>query len=354
SVSNGRGLDPQLQRELLASLDGAQRPALVVGPQVDAAAVADPSVMEDVTLLAEKLDASVFIAPSPTRCPFPTTHPNFEGVLVPGIQSVRDQLADHDVVLVLGAAVFRYHRWEPSNYLTPGTEVIQITQDPREATRAPFGKAVITDVASTTATLAAQIADRGTRRGERGSRIMNPAPTSAEGMTGQEILEVLNEHVDDSVSYVNETTTLDLDYLERIAIDRPGMYSFPASGGLGFGLPVAVGMSIGAPEKTIVATVGDGSANYGITALYTAAQLHTRTVFVIVNNSGYGALAGFAQRMGVPKVPGLALGGIDFVSLAHGYGVPAKRTSTRAEFAAAYREALDASGPVLIDASIVS
>ncbi|MGO2643495.1 benzoylformate decarboxylase [Brevibacterium aurantiacum] len=354
SVSIGRGLDPELQRELLASLDGAQRPALVVGPQVDAAAVADPSVMEDVTLLAEKLDASVYIAPSPTRCPFPTTHPNFEGVLVPGIQSVRDQLADHDVVLVLGAAVFRYHRWEPSNYLTPGTEVIQITQDPREATRAPFGKAVVTDVASTAATFAAQIADRGTRRGERGSRIMNPAPTSAEGMTGQEILEVLNEHVDDSVSYVNETTTLDLDYLERIAIDRPGMYSFPASGGLGFGLPVAVGMSIGAPEKTIVATVGDGSANYGITALYTAAQLQTRTVFVIVNNSGYGALAGFAQRMGVPKVPGLALGGIDFVSLAHGYGVPAKQTSTRAEFAAAYREALDASGPVLIDASIVS
>ncbi|MCF2587109.1 benzoylformate decarboxylase [Brevibacterium sp. UCMA 11752] len=354
SVSTGRGIDPELEQELLTSLNGAKRPALVVGPQVDAAAVADSSVMEAAMSLAEKLDASVYIAPSPTRCPFPTTHPNFEGVLVPGIQSVRDQLADHDLVLVLGAAVFRYHRWEPSNYLTPGTEVIQITQDPREATRAPFGKAVITDVGRTTVTLAKQITDRGTRRGERGSRIMSPAATSAEGMTGGEVLEVLNEHVDDSVSYVNETTTLDLDYLERVAIDRPGMYSFPASGGLGFGLPVAVGMSIGAPEKTIVATVGDGSANYGITALYTAAQLQTRTVFVIINNSSYGALAGFAQRMGVPKVPGLTLGGIDFVSLAQGYGVPAKQTSTRAEFAAAYREALEASGPVLIDASIVS
>ncbi|MGO2644505.1 thiamine pyrophosphate-dependent enzyme, partial [Brevibacterium aurantiacum] len=323
-------------------------------PQVDAAAVSDPEVLEAVQSLAEKLDASVYVAPSPTRCPFPTTHPNFEGVMVPGIKSVRDRLADHDVVLVLGAAVFRYHRWEPSNYLSPGTEVIQITQDPREATRAPFGRAVITDVASTAATLADGVTDRGTRRGERGSRIMSPAATSAEGMTGGEILEVLNEHVNDSVSYVNETTTLDLDYLERVAIDRPGMYSFPASGGLGFGLPVAVGMSIGAPENTVVATVGDGSANYGITALYTAAQLQTRTVFVIINNSGYGALAGFAQRMGVPKVPGLALGGIDFVSLAKGYGVPAKQTSTRAEFAAAYREALDATGPVLIDASIVS
>jgi benzoylformate decarboxylase len=173
-------------------------------------------------------------------------------------------------------------------------------------------------------------------------------------MTGTEILEVLNAHVNDTVAYVNETTTLDLDYLERIAIDRPGMYNFPASGGLGFGLPVAVGMSLGDPEKTIVATVGDGSANYGITALYTAAQRQTRTVFVIVNNSGYGALAGFAQRMGVPDVPGLKLGGIDFVSIAEGYGVPALRTDTREEFEAAYQKALAGTGPVLIDAQVAA
>lgn len=172
-------------------------------------------------------------------------------------------------------------------------------------------------------------------------------------MAGPEVLEVLNEHVDDSVVYVNETTTLDLDYLERIVIDRPGMYHFPASGGLGFGLPVALGLAIGDPEKTVVATVGDGSANYGITALYSAAQLGTKTIFVIVNNSGYGALSGFAERMGVPGTPGLTLGTIDFVALAQGYGVSASRTTTREEFDAAYREALQADGPVLIDAVVL-
>jgi len=202
--------------------------------------------------------------------------------------------------------------------------------------------------------LAESVQDRGKRRGEPGSRALPPARTSADGMTGTEILEVLNTHVNDSVAYVNETTTLDLDYLERIAIDRPGMYNFPASGGLGFGLPAAVGMSIGDPDKTIVATVGDGSANYGITALYTAAQRQTRTVFVIVNNSGYGALAGFAQRMGIPDIPGLKLGGIDFVSIAEGYGVPAQRTTTREEFEAAYQKALQAEGPVLIDAQVAA
>ncbi|EMY34251.1 benzoylformate decarboxylase [Arthrobacter crystallopoietes BAB-32] len=354
SVVTAGGLTERITQELIATIDGAKNLALVVGPQVDAAAVEDPAVFEAVAGLAEKADASVYIAPSPSRGPFPTTHPNFAGVMVPGIKSVRDRLAGHDVVLVLGAAVFRYHRWEPDNYLDAGTRVVQITQDPREATRAPFGRSVVADVAGAVRALSEGVQDRGKRRGEPGSRVMPPAKTSAGGMTGTEILEVLNEHVNDTVAYVNETTTLDLDYLERIAIDRPGMYNFPASGGLGFGLPAAVGMSIGDPDKTIVATVGDGSANYGITALYTAAQRQTRTVFVIVNNSGYGALAGFAQRMGIPDIPGLKLGGIDFVSIAEGYGVPAQRTSTREEFEAAYQKALQAAGPVLIDAQVAA
>ena len=353
SVTTAGTMSESLRRELAEVLNGAQNPALVLGPQVDAAAVDDPTVYEHAVALAERLGASVFVAPSPTRCPFPTTHPNFEGVLVPGIKSVRDRLIGHDVVLVMGAATFRYHRWEPANYLEPGTEVIQITQDAREATRAPFGRAVVADIATALADLAEATADRGNRRGDRGARAVPAPPRSEQGMTGPEVLDVLNEHVDDSVVYVNETTTLDLDYLERIVIDRPGMYHFPASGGLGFGLPVAVGMAIGDPEKTVVATVGDGSANYGLTALYTAAQLGTKTIFVIVNNSGYGALSGFAERMGVPDTPGLTLGTIDFVSLAQGYGVPASRTTTREEFDAAYREALQADGPVLIDAVVL-
>ena len=353
SVTTAGTMSESLRRELAEVLNGAQNPALVLGPQVDAAAVDDPTVYEHAVALAERLGASVFVAPSPTRCPFPTTHPNFEGVLVPGIKSVRDRLIGHDVVLVMGAATFRYHRWEPANYLEPGTEVIQITQDAREATRAPFGRAVVADIATALADLAEATADRGNRRGDRGARAVPAPPRSEQGMTGPEVLDVLNEHVDDSVVYVNETTTLDLEYLERIVIDRPGMYHFPASGGLGFGLPVAVGMAIGAPEKTVVATVGDGSANYGLTALYTAAQLGTKTIFVIVNNSGYGALSGFAERMGVPDTPGLTLGTIDFVSLAQGYGVPASRTTTREEFDAAYREALQADGPVLIDAVVL-
>jgi benzoylformate decarboxylase len=354
TVSNSGGLSVELLDTLLSAIESAKSPALVLGPQIDATAVTNAEVFENVVVLAEKMNAQVYIAPSPSRCPFPTTHPNFEGVLTPGIASVSRRLSSHDLVLVLGAPVFRYHRWEPGRYLESDTRVLQLTEDPREATRAPFGETIIVDLPSSVEILAEQVRDRGLRQGERGSRTFPAAEHSRNGMTGTEILTVLNNFVDDDVVYVNETTTLDLDYLERVAIDRPGMYHFPASGGLGFGLPVAVGLAIGDESKTVIATVGDGSANYGISALYTAAQRKTRTIFVIVNNSEYGALAAFAERMNLSNVDGLQISGIDFTAIAEGYGVPAQKVTTLEGFQRVFAEALQHSGPYLIDAVVVS
>lgn len=353
SVVAAHGLTDALLEELVELIDGARSLAIVLGPQLDASATRDAALFDAVVTLAEKSDASVHIAPSPSRCSFPTTHPNFEGVLVPSIAAVKERLSRHDAVLVIGSAVFRYHRWDPSSYIEDGTRVVQITQDPREATRAPFGRAIVADVAHATKALAERVRDRGVRRGERGTRSLPVAEASPAGLTGTELLGTLNRYVDESFVYVNETTSLDLDFLERVAIERPGMYHFPASGGLGFGLPAAVGIAIGDPSKTVVATVGDGSANYGITALYTAAQRQTRTIFVIVNNSGYGALASFAERIGASSVPGLELRQIDFVGIAEGYGVPASAARTRAEFDARFAEAVRGTGPMLIDARIV-
>jgi benzoylformate decarboxylase len=75
---------------------------------------------------------------------------------------------------------------------------------------------------------------------------------------------------------------------------HPGSYYFPAAGGLGFGLPAAVGVQLAQPQRRVVALIGDGSANYGITALWTAAQYRVPVVFIILKNGTYGALRWFA------------------------------------------------------------
>lgn len=350
TVHGAGALPTSLADELTDALDCATHPAIVLGPQTDAAGAHDREIWDAFIRLAEQVDATVYVAPSPSRGVFPTTHPNYGGVLVPGIRSVHDRLAAHDAVFIFGAPVFRYHRWVPGAYLAEGTVLGQITQSPFEAARAPSGRAIVGDVGDAAKLLSSRVSDRGVRRP---SRSLPPPRTSELGLTGTELLDALNAHVHDAVVYVNETTTLDLDYLERIDISGPGRYHFPASGGLGFGLPAAVGFTISRPDATVVATVGDGSANYGITALYAVAQRRTRTVFVIVNNSGYGALAGFVKRMGVPDVPGIEFGGIDFVKIAEGYGVPATSVSSREAFEAAYRDALTAAGPILIEARVV-
>ena len=103
--------------------------------------------------------------------------------------------------------------------------------------------------------------------------------------------------------------------VEEAPSHRPAMQKFMpmrgqdsfytmASGGLGYSLPAAVGMSLGRPDVRTVCLIGDGSAMYSIQALWTAAQRKLPLTVVVINNSGYGAMRSFSQVMQVRNVPG--------------------------------------------------
>jgi len=62
------------------------------------------------------------------------------------------------------------------------------------------------------------------------------------------------------------------------------------SGGIGWGIAAAVGVQIAHPARRVVAVIGDGSAMYSITALWSAANQKLPVVFVITNNEGYQIL----------------------------------------------------------------
>ena len=71
--------------------------------------------------------------------------------------------------------------------------------------------------------------------------------------------------------------------------DRDAYYGL-ASGGIGFAIAGAVGISLAHPERRVVAVIGDGSAMYGVQALWTAANLDLPITYVIANNRGYRIL----------------------------------------------------------------
>jgi benzoylformate decarboxylase len=126
---------------VLERLNAAKNPALVLGAEVDACRANFHAVR-----LAEKLHAPVWAAPLASRCPFPTTHPYFRGLLPGAIKEISVKLSGHDLILVVGAPVFRYHVYEPGAYLPEGAELIAVTSDAQEAARAPVGDSIVGDI----------------------------------------------------------------------------------------------------------------------------------------------------------------------------------------------------------------
>src|SRR5260370_13213987 len=97
---------------IVERLNAAKNPVLVLGPEVDACRANAHAVR-----LAEKLRAPVWTAPSAPRCPFPTIHSSFRGLLPAAIKGISTALVGHDLILVLAPPVFPYHTSEPDPYL---------------------------------------------------------------------------------------------------------------------------------------------------------------------------------------------------------------------------------------------
>jgi benzoylformate decarboxylase len=276
--------------------------------------------------LAEHLEAPVHVSPSPHRLPFPNRHRLFAGVLPAGIRSVGEALAGHDLVVVLGAPVFRYHQHEPGELLPAGTALVQVTDDGSAAARAAFGEALLARPdAAVTGLLGRLGVDVAAVLAAGAEHRFRPCPepaTSEHGLHPAEVFATLRESQPPETAYVVESTSTNADFWSQMDLRHPGSYFFPASGGLGFGLPATVGVALARPDRRVVGVVGDGSASYGITALWTAAQLGLPVTFVVLRNGSYGALRWFADLLATPDVPGLDVPDIDFVSIASGYGVP--------------------------------
>ncbi|MGC5703058.1 benzoylformate decarboxylase [Pseudomonas sp. NFXW11] len=341
-ASAGLPSSAQLQR-LVQQLTAAHNPVLVLGPDVDGSGSNHLAVQ-----LAEKLRMPAWVAPSASRCPFPTRHPNFRGVLPAAIAGISRCLAGHDLILVVGAPVFRYHQYAPGAYLPEGARLLQITCDAGEAARAPMGDALVGDIGEILQALV-WVLPEGDRPPLQALPRPQPVPEQGGLLRPETLFDVLDELAPRDAIYVKESTSTVGAFWQRVEMREPGSYYFPAAGGLGFGLPAAVGVQLARPERRVIAIIGDGSANYGITALWSAAQYRVPVVFIILKNGTYGALRWFAEVLQVEGAPGLDVPGLDFCALARGYGVEALQATTREAFAEALSQALAGDGPVLIE-----
>src|SRR5262249_22203221 len=136
-------------------------------------------------------------------------------------------------------------------------------------------------------------------------------------------------------------------------LERDSFYTC-ASGGLGHGLPAAVGVALGRPGEKVIALLGDGSSMYAIQGLWTAAQLKLPITFIIVNNRRYEALVQFGRHFGLTQTVGTSLADIDFCGLAVSQGCKAVRVTGAAMLDDALRAALAAAEPTLLEVVVES
>jgi benzoylformate decarboxylase len=347
SVEGRGGFDREAIAALAHRLAAAESPALVAGPDIDAAGAWDAAVA-----LAERQKLPVFASPAPGggRIGFPEGHPNFQGVLPPAIGPLGEALAGRDLVLVVGSSVFPYYPYIPGPLLPEGTALVAITSDPDEAARAPFGDAIVADVGAALGALVESVPQAGRAPPDP---LPDPEPPedSDPPSPGAVFAAVAEAFPEDGI-VVLESPSSTLALRNRLRLSRPGSYYFGAGGGLGFGLAAAVGVQLAEPQRRVVCVIGEGSVQYAVTALWSAKAQRAPVTFVVLRNEEYAILKWFAEIEGVSGAPGLDLPALESAEIARGYGLEARRVDAVAELAEALADAISSPEPEMIEVRV--
>lgn len=118
---------------------------------------------------------------------------------------------------------------------------------------------------------------------------------------------------------------------------------------MGFGLPAAIGVKVGCPERCVWLVDGDGSFQMKMQELGTVNQERLGIKMAILNNGYLGMVRQWQQLFYGKRYVATPLSGPDFVSIAEAYGIPALRVTRRDEVVPAIERAMADPGPFLID-----
>ncbi|MEE7441130.1 thiamine pyrophosphate-binding protein [Methylobacterium oryzae] len=362
----------RLAEKLAAIAPG--RLALIAGDEIDAS---DASAQ--MVALADLLAAPVYGSSWPAHIPFPTAHPLWAGNLPTRADAIADILGRYDAVFALGGKSLITVLYSEVSAVPPGVQVFQLSADVRDLGRTyATCLSTVGDIrASLDALLpllAPRLADRAdafaglragavtgavTARAERRARLAAAAdaafedPVIAPLVAAREVARAVGA----------ETTIVDeapatLTHL-RTFLDSPSAHQYAAMRGgvLGWGMPAAVGFSLGLDRAPVVCVVGDGAALYSPQALWTAAHEKLPVTFVVINNAEYNILKTFmkgqAHYASVRANRFIAMDltdpRIDFPALAASMGVPARRVTRAADIAPAIEAGIRSGGANLVE-----
>ena len=364
-----RGDLEQMQRAA-DLLTGALHPLIIAGDEV-----AKSQAVDELVAVAEALGAQVFSETVPNTTNFPSDHPLYQGALLRTQHSVRTTLQEADVIFAVGADMFTMSLYSDLEPLPPDVKTVCLNIDPWE-----IGKnysvdvAILGDPKATLAEFIPMLQERlpnsrqetvrqsmevfGQAKVEALKRLNERATEEAEKkpMTALVMNKVIADSVSEEVVIVDESITSGTALRTLLARRNPGDYVGLKGGGIGWGLPATMGVSLACSDRPVLGLIGDGSAMYSIQGLWTAAHHGLRSIFVICNNGQYLILKRRLHAYKGPAAKAQTYMGIDlvrpaiqFVDLAKALGVHAERAERPADLQQAIKDALQRQGPTLID-----
>jgi benzoylformate decarboxylase len=340
--------------------------ALVVGDEVAAG-----GALADVTALAEALGARVYGAPLHSNLDFPTDHPLWTGMLTFSAAAVAATLSRYRRIFVIGAKAFLVYPYTPASPLPAGAELLHLAADPtlvgrdlptRFGTAGAIGASLRALLPLVRARVDASAVDAALER----------ARAAAEG-AGDRFAAMAAERAADSPMHpfaathallaglpaggalVDEAITTGFHVRRLYRSSTPGSYFFCRGGGLGWGVPAALGVQLARPDQPVLCIVGDGSIMYSAQALWTAAHEQLPVVIAVVDNRQYGILKMNLVESGSPAARAgrfvamdLDSPPVDHVGLARSLGIDAQLVEKPADVTEATRAAFEAGRPTVL------
>lgn len=348
----------------------AERPLIVAGD-----GVARAGAVPELVRVAELLGVRVVAEPIAGRLVFPFDHPLYVGMMVPSNPGVRATLEQADVAFIVAASAFA--PFYPSSVMAvpPTVKLIQLDPEPYEIARIyPVEVGMQGDPRASLAALAREIERTRTQAQaeaaeERARRFGAERAAAMEGFKAaiaskfdrrpiQPVVAVseIAGALEPGTIVVDESVTATLGLRSSLKLSEPGSYIFTRGGGLGFGLPAAIGAKLARPDRPVVAVVGDGTTLYTPQALWTMAHHRIPVVGVVLNNTSYlilktglKSMQGKAAKHDVWPAMDIVDPKVDFLSLARAFGVAAERVEAAADIGPAVRKALASGAPALVE-----
>jgi benzoylformate decarboxylase len=359
--------------EAATLLAQAKRPLIIAGD-----VVAQSRAHAELVELAELLGAPVYAEFVPNTASFPSSHPLFRGQMVRMQAAVRKILDEYDMLFSVGGDLFTLSL--PSNIdpMPPGMPLIHLDIDPWELGKNyPARVAILGDPKATLPELTALIRERMSSgaRGAARDRLQAASEASraerdalvakARALASQTpvqplaLLHAIGEMLPKDAVVIEEALSSAPGIRQLIRSDDSQSYFGLRGGGIGWGLPAAIGVKLALPERPVVGIIGDGSALYTVQALWTAAHDRIPVVWVILNNTSYRilkqrlhAMRGHAEQADTYVGMELIDPAIDFVALARSFGVEAARAKTLHEATDLVAQGLKNNRPMLIDVEL--